>query len=56
MEIGTTRGLTRADLALNTASAPIEVDPRDGTVTLAGRKLAAPPARELPLNRLYLLR
>ena len=56
VEIGATRGLTRADLALNTASAPIEVDPRDGRVTLAGRVLAAPPARELPLNRLYLLR
>jgi urease subunit alpha len=55
-EIGPTRGLTRADLALNTATAPIEVDPRDGTVTLAGRVLASPPATELPMNRLYLLR
>jgi urease subunit alpha len=56
VEIGQTRGLTRADLAFNTATAPIEVDLRDGAVTLAGRLLAAPPATELPLNRLYLLR
>jgi urease subunit alpha len=56
VEIGTTRGLTRADLAFNTATAPIEVDPRDGRVTLAGRVLAAPPVTDLPLNRLYLLR
>jgi urease subunit alpha len=56
VEIGTTRGLTRADLALNTATAPVEVNPRDGTVSLAGRILAAPAATQLPLNRLYLLR
>ena len=56
VEIGMTRGLTRGDLAFNTATAPIEVDPGDGTVTLAGRLLAAPKATELPLNRLYLLR
>jgi urease subunit alpha len=56
VEIGTTRGLTRSDLAFNTATAPIEVDPGDGTVTLAGRVLAVPPAVDLPLNRLYLLR
>jgi urease subunit alpha len=56
VDIGTTRGLTRSDLAFNTATAPIEVDPGDGTVTLAGRVLAVPPAVDLPLNRLYLLR
>ena len=46
-----TRGLTRADLHLNRATAAIEVDPVDGTVTLVGRVLAVAPATELPLNR-----
>jgi len=50
------RGLTRASLALNRATAPIEVDPRDGRVTLAGRSLAVEPVADLPLNRRYLLR
>jgi urease subunit alpha len=50
------RGLTRASLALNRATAPVEVDPRDGRVTLAGRPLAVEPVAELPLNRRYLLR
>jgi urease subunit alpha len=50
------RGLTRALLARNRATAPVEVDPRDGRVTLAGRPLAVEPAAELPLNRRYLLR
>jgi urease subunit alpha len=54
--IGRTRGLTRADLALNRATAPIEVDPVDGRVTLAGRPLAVEPASDLPLNRRYFLR
>ena len=35
-----TRGLTRADLARNRSTAPVEIDPRDGRVTLAGRPLA----------------
>ena len=51
-----TRGLTRADLALNRATAPIEIDPTDGRVTLAGRPLEVEPASELPLNRRYWLR
>jgi urease subunit alpha len=50
------RGLTRQSLARNRATAPVEVDPRDGRVTLAGRTLAVEPATELPLNRRYLLR
>ena len=37
------RGLTRADLARNRATAPIEIDPLDGRVTLAGRPLAVQP-------------
>ena len=51
-----TRGLTRADLALNRATALIEVDPTDGRVSLAGRPLEVEPASELPLNRRYWLR
>ena len=56
VEVGRTRGLTRDDLALNRATAPVDVDARDGTVTLDGRVLAVEPARDLPLNRRYLLR
>ncbi len=51
-----TRGLTRADLALNRATAPIEIDPVEGRVTLAGRPLEVGPATDLPLNRRYWLR
>jgi urease subunit alpha len=50
------RGLTRASLLLNRATAPIEVDPVDGTVRLAGRILATEPLTEVPLSRRYLLR
>jgi urease subunit alpha len=51
-----TRGLTRTDLVHNRATAPIEVDPVDGRVTLAGRPLASEPATTVPLNRRYWLR
>jgi urease subunit alpha len=54
--IGPTRGVTRADLWLNRATAPIEIDPGDGRVTLDGRPLAIEPVDELPLNRRYFLR
>jgi urease subunit alpha len=54
--IGGCRGLTRASLALNRATAPIEVDPVDGRVRLDGRALAAEPVTEVPLSRRYLLR
>jgi urease subunit alpha len=50
------RGLTRASLARNRATAPIEVDPHDGRVTLAGRPLASEPVPEVPLSRRYFLR
>jgi urease subunit alpha len=50
------RGLTRASLAHNRATAPIEIDPHDGTVTLGGRLVAVDPVREVPLSRRYLLR
>lgn len=51
-----TRGLTRADLARNRAIAPIEIDPTDGRVTLAGRPLDVEPVAEVPLSRRYFLR
>ena len=50
------RGLTRASLARNRATAPIEIDPADGRVTLDGRHLAVEPATDLPLSRRYFLR
>jgi urease subunit alpha len=55
-EIGRTRGLTRSDLLFNRATAPIEIDVGDGTVTLDERVLALDPVSELPLNRRYFLR
>ena len=51
-----TRGLTRDALVRNRATAAIEVDVRDGTVSLDGRPLAIDPVREVPLSRRYLLR
>ena len=50
------RGLTRADLHLNRAVTPIDVDPTDGTVTLDGRVLAVDPVAEVPLSGRYFLR
>jgi urease subunit alpha len=55
--LGRTRGLTRDDLWLNRAIAPIEIDPTDGRVTLDGAPLAIDPiAGDLPLSRRYFLR
>jgi urease subunit alpha len=50
------RGLTRASLLLNRATAAVDVDPGDGRVTLAGRVLASKALAEVPLSRRYLLR
>jgi urease subunit alpha len=50
------RGLTRGSLTRNRATAPIEIDPVDGRVTLAGRPLEIEPVTTLPLSRLYFLR
>jgi len=50
-----TRGLTRDSLVANRAAPAVEVDRRDGTVTLGGRVLAAEPVAEVPLSRRYLL-
>ena len=50
------RGLTRTSLWSNRATAPIDVDPGDGTVTLAGRVLGVEPVQDVPLSRRYLLR
>lgn len=54
--VGGCRGLTRASLARNRATVPIEIDVADGRVTLDGRALAIEPATDLPLNRRYFLR
>jgi urease subunit alpha len=51
-----TRGLTRASLALNRAVAQIEVDLRDGSVTLDGSPLVVEAVAEVPLSRRYFLR
>jgi urease subunit alpha len=51
-----TRGLSRADLVRNRATASIDIDPADGRVTLDGRPLEAEPAAEVALNRRYWLR
>jgi urease subunit alpha len=51
-----TRGLTRDSLVRNRAVAAIDVDVRDGSVTLDGRPLAVDPVTEVPLSRRYLLR
>ncbi len=56
LAMGGCRGLTRDALLLNRATAPVEVDPGDGRVTLAGRPLATEPLREMPLSRRYFLR
>jgi len=50
------RGLTRASLARNRATAAIEIDPVDARVTLAGSPLAIEPVTDLPLSRRYFLR
>ena len=50
------RGLTRAALALNRATAPVTVDPVDGRVSLAGRPLETVALGEVPLSRRYLFR
>jgi urease subunit alpha len=55
LSVAKTRSLTRADLHANRATAPIEVDPLDGRVTLEGRDLAVAPATDLPLNRAHFL-
>ena len=54
--VARTRGLSRLDLARNGSTAPIEIDPVDGRVTLAGRPLEVAAATDLPLNRRYFLR
>ncbi len=54
--IGRTRGLTRDDLWLNRATAPVEIDPADGRVTLDGAPLAVDPVDEVPLSRRYFFR
>ena len=54
--VGGVRGLTRASLHANRATAPVEIDVRSGAVSLGGRPLAVEPVSEVPLSRRYLLR
>ena len=49
------RQVCKDQLVANRVSPPINVDPRDGTVRLDGRILAAQPVAEVPLSRKYLL-
>ena len=56
VEIGRTRGLTRSDLHVNRATAPVEIDPADGRVTLGGRPLVVDSVAEVPLSRRYFFR
>jgi urease subunit alpha len=50
-----TRGIRRADLVANRATAEIEVDPDRREVRLAGRVLRAALVERVPLSRRYLL-
>ncbi len=50
------RGLTRASLTWNRATAAVAVDPSTGRVTLGDVPVEAPPATDLPLSRRYFLR
>jgi urease subunit alpha len=55
LAVRSTRGLTRESFVANRAAPPVEVDRRDGTVTLDGRVLAADPMTDVPLSRRYVL-
>ena len=55
LPVARTRGLTRADLLLNRATADVAIDPLTGRVTLDGQVLAVEPVTELPLNRAHFL-
>jgi urease subunit alpha len=50
-----TRSVRRGDLIAGRACPQVDVDPADGTVSLGGRILAAPPAATVPMSRRYLL-
>jgi urease subunit alpha len=56
LPVKSVRGLTRANLHANRETAAIDVDLRDGTVSLSGRRLAVDPVEEVPLSRRYFLR
>lgn len=50
-----TRSVRRESLVANRATPNVQVDVRDGTVTLDGRVLACEPVTEVPLSRRYRL-
>jgi urease subunit alpha len=54
--VGGVRGLTRASLWVNCATAAVDIDVPTGAVSLGGRPLAVDPVSEVPLSRRYLLR
>lgn len=49
------RAVKRSSLARNGVTAPVEVDPRTGVVSLNGEVLGIEPVAEVPLNRRYIL-
>jgi urease subunit alpha len=49
------RGLTRESLWVNRATAPVDVDPVSGGVSIGGRTLAVDAVTDIPLSRRYLL-
>ena len=49
------RGLTKADMPVNTATPAIEVDPDTFTVRIDGEVWAEDPAPELPMAQRYFL-
>lgn len=50
-----TREVRRASLLANTAVAPIQIDPADGSVSLADRPLTSLPVDEVPMSARFLL-
>ncbi|MDH6120868.1 urease subunit alpha [Kitasatospora sp. GAS204A] len=50
-----TRGIGPADLIRNARLGDVQVDPRNGLVTLDGTPVRSEPAQDVPLSRLYFL-
>ena len=50
-----TRGIGPADMVHNARLGQVQVDPRNGLVTLDGAPVRSEPAQEVPLSRLYFL-
>lgn len=50
-----TRGIGPADMVANSRTGDVQVDARDGMVSLDGQLLRSEPAQNVSLNRLYFL-